>query len=54
MRDVLELLARKRALLDCRQEAEADRLAEVERELREIDEALSRLESSEAPPTSPH
>jgi hypothetical protein len=45
MRDVAELLERKRTLLDRRQEAEPDCLAEVEQELQEIDQALSRLES---------
>jgi hypothetical protein len=45
MRDVTELLERKRTLLDRRQEAKPDRLVDVERELREIDQALSRLKA---------
>jgi hypothetical protein len=53
MRNVAELLERKRTLLDRRQEAGPDHLAEVEHELHEIDEALSRLESKDAPPTAP-
>jgi hypothetical protein len=54
MRDVVELLERKRALLDRKQEAGPERLAEVERELQEIDQALNRLESPETPPTAPN
>jgi hypothetical protein len=42
MRDVTELLERRRTLLDRRQEAKPDRLAEIDKELREIDQALSR------------
>ena len=45
MRDVAELLERKRTLLDRRQEAKPDRLVDVEHELREIDLALSRLKA---------
>jgi hypothetical protein len=45
MRDVAELLERKRTLLDRRQEAKPDRLVDVEHELREIDQALSRLKA---------
>ena len=54
MRDIAELLERKRMLLDRRQEAGPDLLDEVEKELQEIDRALTRLESKEAPPTAPH
>ena len=53
MRNVAELLERKRTLLDRRHEAGREHLAEVEHELQEIDEALSRLEAKEAPPTAP-
>jgi hypothetical protein len=42
MRDVAELLERKRMLLDRREEAKPDRSAEIDKELREIDRALSR------------
>jgi hypothetical protein len=45
MRDVAELLERKRTLLDRRQDAKPDRLVDVEHELREIDLALSRLKA---------
>ena len=45
MRDVAELLERKRTLLDRRQDAKPDRLVDVEHELREIDQALSRLKA---------
>lgn len=54
MRNIAELLDRKRTLLDRRHEAGPEHLAEVEHELQEIDEALSRLESKDAPPTAPH
>lgn len=54
MRNIAELLERKRKLLDSRQEVEPERLAAVERELQEIDQALTRLELKEAPPTAPH
>jgi hypothetical protein len=54
MLDVAELLERKRTLLDLRHEAGPDRRAAVERELQEIDEALTRLESKETPRTAPH
>jgi hypothetical protein len=53
MPDVAELLERKRALLDRRQEAGPARFAAVELELREIDDMLTRLESREAPTTAP-
>jgi hypothetical protein len=53
MLDVAELLERKRTLLDLRQEAEPEHRAAVERELQKIDEALTRLESKETPPTAP-
>ncbi|WP_439373097.1 hypothetical protein [Bradyrhizobium sp. DASA03120] len=53
MRDVAELLERKRMLLARREEAEPHRLAEIEREIQEIDEVLSQLESKEAPLTAP-
>lgn len=48
MRDVAELLERKKTLLDRRREGKAGKVAEVEQELREIDEVLSRLEGKEA------
>jgi hypothetical protein len=54
MDDIAELLERKRKLLDRRQEAGYEHLAAVEHELQEIDEALTRLELKEAPPTAPH
>jgi len=53
MRNVAELLERKRTLLDRRHEAGSEHLAEVEHELHEIDKALSQLESKDAPPTAP-
>lgn len=53
MSNVAELLERKRTLLDRRHEAGLEHLAEVEHELQEIDDVLSRLESKEAPPTAP-
>lgn len=53
MRNVAELLERKRRLLDRRQQADPDNLARVERELQEIDCALTRLESKEVPRTAP-
>ena len=53
MRNVAKLLERKRTLLDRRQQAGPEHLAEVEHELHEIDEVLSRLESMDAPPTAP-
>ena len=53
MYDVAELLERKRRLLDRRQDAGSESLAAVEHELRQIDEALTRLELKEAPPTAP-
>ncbi|MBR0939385.1 hypothetical protein [Bradyrhizobium jicamae] len=45
MRDIAELLERKRTLLDRRQDAEPGLLAVVELELEEIDRTLTRLES---------
>jgi hypothetical protein len=54
MRKVVELRERKRTLLDRRQEAHPEQLAEIERDLQEIDRILTRLESEEAPPTAPH
>jgi hypothetical protein len=39
MRDIAELLERKRAVLDLGQKAEAELLAKNEQDLREIDEA---------------
>jgi hypothetical protein len=53
MRKVVELLERKRTLLDRRQEAHPEQLAEIERDLQEINRILTRLESEEAPPTAP-
>lgn len=53
MRDIAELLERKRKLLDRRQEVGPEHLAAVEQELQEIDEALSRLESRQTPPNAP-
>ena len=54
MRDIAELLERKRMLLDRRQEAGPEFLDLVEKELQQIDRALTRLESKETPPTAPH
>ena len=54
MRHIAELLERKRMLLDRRREADPEQLAEIERDLKEIDRTLSRLELEEAPPTAPH
>jgi hypothetical protein len=53
MRDIAALLERKRALLDLRQKAEAEQLAKIEHDLREIDKTLTCLESKEAPSTAP-
>jgi hypothetical protein len=53
MRDIAELLERKRKLLDRRQQVGPEHLAAVEHELQKIDEALTRLESKEALPTVP-
>ena len=53
MRDVAELLERKRVLLDRREGAAPNILAQVERELREINEELARLEELTAPATAP-
>jgi hypothetical protein len=48
----LELLKRKRALLDDRQQARPDRLIAIDHELQEIDEYLTRLESTEVAPAA--
>jgi hypothetical protein len=48
--DVLALLDRKRVLLE-RQQTPSVRVPEIERELREIDRALTRLEMEDVPPT---
>ena len=48
-----ELLKCKRALLYDREQAGPDRLIVLDRELQEIDEYPTRLEWTEAPPTSP-
>lgn len=53
MREAAKLLERKRKLLACRQEGNVEHLAAVERELKNIDDALSRLEVNDAPPTAP-
>ena len=53
MRDPAKLLERKKKLLVRRQEGKIENLAAVERELKNIDEALTRLEASHAPPTAP-
>jgi hypothetical protein len=50
--DVLALLDRKRVLLE-RQQTPLVRVPEIERELREIDRALTRLEMEDVPPTVP-
>jgi hypothetical protein len=54
MMDVAELLERKRTLIERRQEAEPEYFAEIDHELHEIDEALTRVESKETPPTASH
>lgn len=53
MREAAKLLHRKRKLLARRQEGDAAHLASVERELKNIDDALTRLEVNDAPPTAP-
>lgn len=53
MRVAAELLERKRKLLARRQEGDTEHLAAVERELKNIDDALTRLELNDAPPTAP-
>jgi hypothetical protein len=53
MREAAKLLERKRTLLAYRQEGNVEHLAAVERELKDIDDALSRLEANDAPPTAP-
>jgi len=53
MRDAASLLERKRKLLARRQEGNVEHLAAVERELKNIDDALTRLEANDAPPTAP-
>jgi hypothetical protein len=53
MREAAKLLERKRKLLAYRQEGNVEQLAAVERELKDIDDALSRLEVNDAPPTAP-
>jgi hypothetical protein len=53
MREAAKLLERKMKLLARRQEGNVEQLAAVERELRNIDDALSRLEVNDAPPTAP-
>jgi hypothetical protein len=49
--DVLALLERKRVLLERRQQTPSARVPEIEREIREIDRALTRLEMEDVPPT---
>jgi hypothetical protein len=49
--DVLALLDRKRVLLERRQQTPS--VLEIERELCEIDWALTRLEMEDVPPTVP-
>ena len=51
--DVLALLDRKRVLLERRQQTPSVRVPEIERELRELDRALTRLEMEDVPPTVP-
>jgi hypothetical protein len=53
MRKAAKLLERKMKLLARRQEGNVEQLAAVERELRNIDDALSQLEVNDAPPTAP-
>jgi len=53
MREAAKLLERKMKLLARRQEGNVEQLAAVERELRNIDDALSQLEVNDAPPTAP-
>ena len=53
MREAAKLLERKRKLLARRQEGNVEHLAAVELELKNIDDALSRLEVNDAPPTAP-
>ncbi len=51
--DVLALLDRKRVLLERRQQTPSVLVPEIERELRELDRALTRLEMEDVPPTVP-
>ncbi len=53
MREAAKLLERKRKLLARRQEGNVEHLVAVERELKNIDDALSRLEVNDVPPTAP-
>jgi hypothetical protein len=53
MREAAKLLERKMKLLARRQKGNVEQLAAVERELRNIDDALSQLEVNDAPPTAP-
>ena len=53
MREAAKLLERKRKLLARRQEGNSEHLAAIERELKNIDDALTRLEVKDAPPTAP-
>jgi hypothetical protein len=53
MRKAAKLLERKMKLLARRQKGNVEQLAAVERELRNIDDALSQLEVNDAPPTAP-
>lgn len=53
MSEAAKLLERKRKLLARRQEGNVQHLAAVERELKNIDDALTRQEVNDAPPTAP-
>jgi len=52
-REAAKLLERKRKLPAHRQEGNVEHVAAIERELKNIDDALSRLEVNDAPPTVP-
>ncbi|WP_300209356.1 hypothetical protein [Bradyrhizobium sp.] len=53
MSDALELLERKRVLVERRQWVSTESLPEIERELRQINQALSRIEMKDVSPTAP-
>jgi chaperonin cofactor prefoldin len=57
MANVAELLKRKRTLLERMQEQpDTEQLEKIEHDLKEINDALNRLEAerSDAPPIAPH
>ena len=53
MSDVLELLERKRVLVERRQWVSTESLREIERELQKINQALSRIEMKDVSPIAP-